>query len=95
MVFGGHDIVVRIAGAFGAIALLLTFKQLYDAHYMKLFFFGIFSLILFLANYYIYETGIMIQNLPLLQKFTFASCMLWFIILNVMLIRKQRLLDNF
>ncbi|WP_265199010.1 hypothetical protein [Aureitalea sp. L0-47] len=88
MVFGGHDVVVRVAGAFGAIALLLTFKQLYDAHYRKLFFLGIFSLILFLANYFIYETGLMIENLPLLQKFTFISCMAWFAILNVMLIRR-------
>ena len=89
MVFGGHDIVVRIAGAFGAIALLLTFGQLFKAKYMKLFLLGIISMVLFLANYFIYETGMMIKALPLIEKFTFISCMAWFAILNVMLLRKH------
>jgi hypothetical protein len=90
LAFGSHDIVVRIAGLFGAIALLLTFRQLYKAHYGKHLFLGILSLVLFLANYYVYETGVLIERLPLLQKFTFMSCMTWFVILNILLIRKLR-----
>ncbi len=88
LALGAHDIVVRIAGLFGAIALVLTFRQLYKAHYGKLLFLGILSLVLFLANYYIYETGVLIERLPLLQKLTFISCMTWFVILNVLLLKK-------
>jgi hypothetical protein len=88
LALGSHDIVVRIAGFFGAIALLLTFRQLYKAHYGKLLFLGIVSMVLFLANYYIYETGVLIERLPLIQKFTFISCLSWFVILNILLLKK-------
>jgi hypothetical protein len=88
LAFGAHDLVVRVAGTFGALALLLTFRQLYLAGYHKLLFLGIISLLLFLANYYIYETWTWIESLPLIQKFTFISCLCWFVLLNVLLLKK-------
>lgn len=94
LALGAHDIVVRIAGFFGAIALLLTFRELYKAHYGKLLFLGIVSLVLFLANYYIYETGVLIERLPLIQKVTFISCLSWFVILNILLLKKYKIDNN-
>lgn len=83
-----HDIIVRIAGALGVVAILLTFIQLYRSKYLKLLFFGLVCLIFMLTNYYIYETAILINWLPVIQKITFISWILWFVLLNVLLLRK-------
>jgi len=90
LAFGAHDTVVRVAGFFGAMAILLTFRNLYLEGYRKLLFLGIISLILVLTNYYIYETGRGIETLPLIQKFTFISCISWFILLNIFLLKQLK-----
>ena len=85
---GIHDIIIRIAGVFGVAALLISFIELYKADYYKLLIFGIICLLLFLTNYYIYETEILIDKLPLIQKVTFLSFCNWFVLLSICIYRK-------
>ncbi len=89
LAYGAHDLVVRIAGILGLLALLITFKALYDSRYHGLLVYGIISLLLVAANFYIYESRNGSYWLPLLQKFTFLSCMGWFLLLNVKLLQKS------
>lgn len=83
-----HDIIIRIAGVFGTLALILAVFELYKDRYVILFFLGIICLVLFLTNYYIYETGLLLYTLPLIQKITFLFCISWFLLLNRALDKK-------
>ena len=87
---GAHDRTVRIAGFFAVIAFLTCFVELLKARHMKLFVFGIGCLIIFLVNYYIYETGLYIRLLPVIQKITFICFIIWFIMLDVFFYRKLK-----
>ena len=85
---GTHDNTVRIAGFFAVKAFLACFIELFKSGFMKLFLFGAFCLIIFLINYYIYETGRYIRLLPIIQKITFVCFIIWFIVLDLLLYRK-------
>lgn len=85
---GNHDVIVRIAGVFGIIALISVFIELYKAKYYSFLILGVFCLIIFFINYYIYETGIYIKMLPVVQKVTFVSFISWFLILNISLYQR-------
>jgi hypothetical protein len=87
---GIHDTILRIAGIFGFIALLSALAILYKHKYYKLFIIGILCFIQFLVNFYIYESGIMLDYLPLIQKVTFASCICWFMLLNIAIYRRLK-----
>ncbi len=87
---GAHDRTVRIAGFFAVIAFLTCFVELLKARHIKLLVFGIGCLIIFLVNYYIYETGLYIRLLPVIQKITFVCFIIWFIMLDVFFYRKLK-----
>jgi len=87
---GTHDATVRIVGFFAIIAFSTCFIELLRARHIKLFVFGVVCLIIFLANYYIYETGSYIRLLPIIQKITFISFIIWFIMLDVFFYRKLK-----
>jgi hypothetical protein len=87
---GIHDIIVRISGVFGVIALFISFIELYIANYYKVLILGFICLLLFLTNYYIYETELLLDKLPLIQKVTFLSFITWFVILSIHTYRKLR-----
>ncbi|MGB5361168.1 hypothetical protein [Eudoraea sp.] len=80
---GTHDITVRIAGFFAVIAFISCFVELYKANYFSLLFLGLACLLVFLVNYYIYETGTFIRSLPVIQKVTFICFILWFALLDI------------
>jgi hypothetical protein len=88
---GTHDITVRIAGIFAVIAFITCFVELYKARYFKLVMFGVACLLIFLANYYIYETGEFLHTLPTIQKITFVSYIIWFVFLDLVLYRKLKM----
>ncbi len=90
---GTHDLTVRIAGFFGVLAFIGCFVELYRIRYLNLFYFGIACLLIFIGNYYIYETGVLIRVLPIVQKATFICCIYWFVLLNLALIRKVKQLS--
>ncbi len=90
---GAHDRTVRIAGFFAVIAFLTCFAELFKARHTGLFFSGIGCLVIFLINYYIYETGLYIGLLPLIQKITFICFIIWFVMLDVLLYRKLKYIE--
>ena len=83
-----HDVVVRVAGIFGAVALILLMAQLLKTGHIALFRFGLFCLLIFLVNYYIYETSIYLDTLPVIQKITFISFLSWFALLDVVIYKR-------
>lgn len=87
---GVHDTIVRIAGVFGVIALLSSFVELYKVRHFKLLALGILSLLLLTANYYIYETGRLLDVLPLIQKITFTSFITWFMLINIAIYKRLK-----
>lgn len=94
MVFLGdtnHDLIVRIAGVFGTIALLSCVIELHKAGHGNLVILALWSLLVFLLNYYSYETGRFRRALPVIQKLTFALFLWWFVLLNLALYKKFRL----
>ncbi|MGB5667695.1 MAG: hypothetical protein WBM53_12670 [Maribacter sp.] len=91
---GTHDITVRIAGFFGVIAFISCFIELFKAGHYKLFTFGVLCLGIFLLNYYIYETGTFIRNLPIIQKVTFVSFILWFVFLDIFFFRNVKTIQD-
>ncbi len=85
---GTHDMIVRVVGIFGVIALITSFVELYKANMDKILILGIFCFIIFSINYYIYETGSYIEILPVIQKITFICFIVWFILLDISIYRK-------
>ncbi len=85
LAIGTHDLIVRIAGVLGVITFIISFIELFKNSYYKLATFGILCLIIFLINYYIYETGSYLEALPLIQKITFLAYILWFGCLDIAL----------
>ncbi|NNC69566.1 MAG: hypothetical protein HKN90_01965 [Flavobacteriaceae bacterium] len=85
LAYGDHDLVVRIAGILGTLALLFTYYGLYREKHTKLLLWGIAALLLVAANFYIYETSNGRYWLPIIQKLTFLVCMGWFLALNLRL----------
>ena len=85
-----HDGTVRVAGIFGVLALISCFIELFKARYYCLFGLGILCLVVFLFNYYSYETGSFIEFLPLIQKITFILFLTWFVFLNVTIYLKRK-----
>lgn len=80
---GNHDKILRLAGVFGTIAFVTCSIELFKIKQISLFVLSISCLVVFLANYYIYETGYLIKFLPVVQKITFLLYMAWFVLLNI------------
>ncbi|NNK10387.1 MAG: hypothetical protein HKP08_03500 [Flavobacteriaceae bacterium] len=83
-----HDLIVRIAGGFGVIAFISCSLELFRTGYKGLGVLGLICLVIFSVNYYIYETDVSITLLPIVQKITFVTCLLWFFGLNSRLLSK-------
>ncbi len=75
---GTHDLTVRIGGVLGLLALGSLLLGLWRRHYRALGLMGVWCLGCFSLNYAIYETGEYLGALPLIQKITFSSFLLWF-----------------
>ncbi len=80
-----HDLIIRIAGILGLVAITVLVKALIDFKYYKLAVGGCFCILIFLLNYIIYESGLYIKALPVIQKFTFVSFMGWFCLIDIAL----------
>ncbi|PRX54649.1 hypothetical protein [Flagellimonas meridianipacifica] len=91
---GNHDTVLRIAGIFGTLALIIAFVQLFWARLYILFSMGVLCLFIFLVNYYIYETGTFIEVLPVIQKITFLGFIGWFVFLNIQIYKQLKSIEN-
>lgn len=84
-----HDLVTNLASFFGLIATLGTFVGLYQTKWMKLFAFGLFNMLLVVLNNYVYYTEGLIIYLPIIQKISFASFLIWVCCIDIQLYRIQ------
>ena len=84
---GTHDFTLRLTGVLGSIAFISCLINLMEARQYRLFCWGGAVLLLFLANYYSYETRVLVAYLPLLQKLTFLLGIGWFVSLNLLYIK--------
>lgn len=72
-----HDLVTNVASSFGAIATMGTFIGLYKNNYHKLFQFGLLNILLIGLNNLCYYNKELIIFLPVIQKISFFSFLVW------------------
>lgn len=72
-----HDAVTNIASGFGLIAVCGTLYILYKHRQQFLFRLGIFNLVLVGLNNLLYYTPALLWLLPVVQKISFLSVLLW------------------
>lgn len=82
-----HDVVIIVAGFFGIVALLGTFFGLYKNKWHLLLLFGILNLLLIALNNYVYWTNDYIRYLPVIQKISFLSFLIWICCITLNLYR--------
>jgi hypothetical protein len=72
-----HDLVTNLASLFGLIATIGTFIGLYQTKWKKLFVFGLINILFVCLNNYVYYSKGLIVYLPVIQKISFASFLIW------------------
>lgn len=78
-----HDLITNTASLFGLIAILTSMWAFYQNKQMAIFIFGLFNLLLVLINNCLYYDPSLIKYLPLVQKISFASVLIWMICINI------------
>jgi hypothetical protein len=78
-----HDLITNTASLFGLIAILTSMWALYQNKQMAIVVFGLLNLVLVLINNWLYYDASLIKYLPLVQKISFASVLIWFIWINL------------
>ncbi len=86
---GFHDTVINIAALFGCIAIIGLLVNLFRHKMYRLFYLGIFCLLLCGINNYVYYSSHLLQHLPVIQKISFLFFLLWFILHSLKLYRKN------
>lgn len=84
-----HDEVINISGFFGLVAMAGVYRGIYRKKWYALFAFGIFNLALIALNNYVYHAGNNLYYLPLIQKLTFVSCLLWICLIDARIYRES------
>lgn len=77
-----HDAIVNVASFCGVIATAGTFITLYKLRWNRLFWLGIFNLVLVALNNILYY-GDGLQYLPVVQKITFLFFLVWICLINI------------
>jgi hypothetical protein len=83
-----HDLVTNLASIFGLIATVGTFIGLYKVQWYGLFIFGFLNILLVGLNNYVYYSEGLIIYLPIIQKISFASFLVWICIIDINMYRK-------
>ena len=83
-----HDLVTNFASVFGLIATFGTFVGLYKTKWYGLFAFGLLNILLVGLNNYVYYNKELIIYLPIIQKISFATFLLWICSIDIYLYRK-------
>jgi hypothetical protein len=77
-----HDLITNLASLFGLIATIGTLIGLYKNGWAKLYYFGLINILLFFLNNFLYSNKDLILYLPIIQKITFATFLLWICLIN-------------
>lgn len=83
-----HDLIVNIASSLGFIATIGTLVCLYQTKWYGLFVFGLFNILLVGLNNYLYNTEGMMIYLPVVQKISFLSFLVWICFINMNLYQR-------
>jgi hypothetical protein len=85
-----HDFITNLASLFGLIAMTGTLFGLHKNGWKMLYDFGLFNLILVGVNNLLYYNKELILYLPLVQKITFATFLIWIccIVIKIYYLRK-------
>ena len=84
-----HDLAINTSSAFGLIAMIGTLVALYQLKWKWLFAIGFFDLLLVALNNYLYHSDEMMY-LPIVQKFTFLSFLVWFSFISINLYQSSK-----
>lgn len=84
-----HNLVVNLAGAFGLVASLAILGTLYNAKQIKLFVLGMVNIFLIVCNAFLFFNKSFIQYLPVVQKITFITYLLWTCFISLTLFRRE------
>jgi hypothetical protein len=84
-----HDLITNLAAIFGAIATVGTFIGLYKTKWFGLFTFGLLNILLVGLNNYVYYTKGLIIYLPVIQKISFATFLIWICCIDIQLYRAE------
>lgn len=82
-----HDLIINLSSSFGVIASIVIMICLFSNKFYLLFAFGLFILLLVILNNYYYHTDGLIIYLPVIQKVTFASFLIWICCIDINLYR--------
>lgn len=77
-----HDAIINIAALLAMVAIAITFIGLYKMKWSNLFVFGLFNLVLVAVNKWLYYGGGLLY-LPVVQKITFLSFLLWICLVSL------------
>lgn len=78
-----HDFITNIASFFGLIAVCGTILALRKLPWTRLFWFGVFNILLVVVNNILYYGDGLQLYLPVVQKITFTSFLLWICLTNI------------
>jgi hypothetical protein len=84
-----HDLIINLAALFGFIPIVGTFIGLYKTKWFGLFAFGLLNILLVVLNNYVYYTKGLIVYLPLIQKISFATFLIWVCCITIKLYRRE------
>jgi hypothetical protein len=90
-----HDLIINIASFFGLIATFGTFIGLYKTKWYGLFVFGLLNLLIIGLNNYVYYKKGLIIYLPIIQKISFATFLVWVCSVDINLYRKAKKLTSY
>lgn len=94
-----HDFITNLASLFGLFATTGTFIGLYKNKWKTLFYFGLTNIILVVLNNILYYNNNLILYLPVVQKLTFATFLIWICCINFKIYKltkeKQQLTSGF
>lgn len=77
-----HDWIINLSGILAIFAFAGTFIGLYKNGWMNMFWFGMVNIALIGFNNFIYYSTGLLYMLPVVQKITFGSFLLWIGIIN-------------
>ncbi|MDB5208979.1 MAG: hypothetical protein JWR72_4054 [Flavisolibacter sp.] len=83
-----HDTIINSSGFFGLVAMTGTYIGIYRNKWYRLFMIGILNLLLIGINNYIYYSENLFYLLPVVQKITFLSCLVWISLVDIKFYRR-------
>ena len=87
---GFHDIIINFITLAGLIATMGTFITLYRLKWKSLLRFGVFNLLLVALNNVLYYGDGLMVYLPVVQKITFLSFLVWICLIEVRVLQQIR-----